>query len=117
MGAATDDFERRHRLGLEHALRAARLGAAVGDAIVLAIEAQDEHGTAVHVATRLVRSDLGSDVALRVDVADAFAEAASAKFFGAAKEVDGVVGVIGGDAGFHGSEMFVTERENVRPHA
>jgi hypothetical protein len=105
------------KLGLEHALCAAGFGAAVGNAIVLAVEAQDEHGAAVHVATRLVGSDLGSDVAFGVDVADPFAEAAAAEFFGAAEEVDGVVGVVRGDAGFHGAEMFVTERENVRPHA
>jgi hypothetical protein len=104
-------------LGLEEPLGAAGFGAAVGDAIVLAVEAQNEHGAAVHVATWLVGSDLGSDIAFGVDVADTFAEAAAAEFLGAAEEIDGVIGVVGGDAGFHRAEMFVTERENVRPHA
>src|SRR5215470_5130046 len=103
-------------LGFQHALGAAGLGAGVGDAVVLAVEAEDEHGAAVHVAARLVGGDFGREVAFGVDVADAFAEAASAEFFSAAEEVDGVVSVVRGDAGFHGAEMFVTERKNVRPH-
>ena len=103
-------------LGFQHALPAARFGAAVGDAIVLAVKTEDEHGTSVHVAAGLVRSDFGRNIALGIDVTDALTEAASAEFLGAAKKVDRVVGVIRGDAGFHGAEMLVTEGKDVRPH-
>ena len=112
---------RRRRRGrvlrFQDALRAARLRAGVGDAVVLAVETEDEHGTAVHVATRLVGSDLGREIALGVDVSDPLAEAAAAELFGAAEEIDGVVETVGSDAGFHGPEMLVTKREDVRPHA
>lgn len=105
------------KLGLKHALRAARLRAGVGYAVVLPVEAENEHGTAVHVAARLVGSDLGREIALGVDVSDALAETAAAELLGAAEEIDGVVETVGSDAGFHGPEMLVTEREDVRPHA
>jgi hypothetical protein len=101
----------------ENALGAAGFGASVGDAVVGAIEADDEHRATVHIAAGLVGGDVGDVVAARGGVAYAFAEAAAAELVGAAEEVDGVVGAVGGDAGFHGAEMFVTEREDVRPHA
>ena len=117
----------RHRLGLEmrlnqksssfqHALHAPGLGAAVGNAIVLAVKAEDEHGAAVHVAAWLVGSNFRRNVALGIDVTDAFTEAASTELFGAAEKVDRVVGIVRGDAGFHGAEMLVTEWKDVRPH-
>lgn len=95
-------------LGLQHALRAARFGAGVGDSVVLAIEAEDEHGAAVHVATGLAGGDFGRGVTFRVDVAHPLAKAAAAEFVGAAEEIDGVVRTVGGEASFHGAEMFVT---------
>ena len=85
----------------------------VADNISLAVETDDEHGTSVHVAAGLVRGEDGRLVALGEDVADAFAEAASAEFVGAAEIVDGIVGVERSDAGLHGAEMFVAEREKV----
>ena len=81
-----------------------------------AVEAHDEHRAPVHVTTGLVGSDVGGDVAARGGVADAFAEAAAAELVGAAEKVDGVVGAVGGDAGFHGAEMLVTKGEEIRPH-
>ena len=98
------------------ALHASGLGAAVGNAIVLAVKAEDEHGAAVHVAAWLVGSDFRRNVALGIDVTDALTEAASTELFGAAEKVDRVVGVVRGDAGFHGAEMLVTEWKDVRPH-
>ena len=83
-------------------------GATVADAVVLAVEAQDEHGTAVHVAAGLVGGDLGRDIALGIHVAHALPETAAAEFLGAAEEIDGVVETVGSDAGFHGPEMLVT---------
>lgn len=76
--------------------------------IALAVEAEDEHGAAVEVAAGLVGSDLRRLVAFGGDVSDTLAEAAATEFFGAAEEVDGVVGAVGGDAGFHRAEMLVT---------
>ena len=105
------------KLCFEHTLNTAGFGTGVGDAILLAVEAGDEHGTAVHVAARLVGADLGRQVALRIYVAHALAETAAAEFFGAAEKVDRIVGTVGGDAGLHGAEMLVTERKDVRPHA
>lgn len=102
--------------GFQHALHASGLGAAVCDAIVLAVKAEDEHGAPVHVAAWLVGSDFGRNVALGIDVTDALTEAASTKLFGAAEKVDRVVGIVRGDAGFHGAEMLVTEWKDVRPH-
>jgi class 3 adenylate cyclase len=104
------------RLGFQHALPAARFGAAVGDAIVLAVKTEDEHGTPVHVAARLVGSDFGRHITLGIDVTDALTEAASTELFGAAEKIDRVVGIVRGDAGFHGAEMLITEWKDVRPH-
>ena len=107
--------DRKHS-GPHHALVAVRFGAGVGDVVALAIQAQDEHGTAVQVAARLVGSDFGRSIALGRDVADALAEAAAAEFFGAAEKVDGVVGAVRREAGFHSAEMLVTKGKDVRPH-
>jgi hypothetical protein len=103
--------------GLQDALGAAGLGAGIGNAVVLAVEADDKHRAAVHVAARLVGRDIGDVIAARSRVADALAEAAAAEFVGTAEEVDGVVGIVGGDTGFHSAEMLVTEGKDVRPHA
>ena len=84
--------------------------------VALAVEAEDEHRSAVQIATRLIGSDLRRSIALGRHIADALAEAAAAEFFGAAEEVDGVVGTIGREAGFHSAEMLVTKGEDVRPH-
>ena len=89
-------------------MRASGFGARVGHAVLLAVEADDKHRPPVHVAARLIRSNLGDIVALGIDVADALAEAAAAEFFGAAKIVDRIIPTVRGDAGFHGAEMFVT---------
>src|SRR6266550_2978055 len=94
--------------GFQHALVALRFRAGVRHMVALAIEADDEHGTAMEIAPRLVRRDTWGLISLRRDVADPLPEATSAKLVGAAEEVDGVVGVIRSDTGFHGPEMFVT---------
>jgi hypothetical protein len=91
-------------------------GARVADNIALAVKTDDEHRASVHVAARLIGSEHGRLIALGEDIADALAEAASAKFVGAAEIVDGVVGVEGCNAGFHGAEMLVAEREKVGAH-
>ena len=96
-------------LSFKDALGAAGLGAGVGDAVLLAVEADDEHGTSVHVAARLVWDDLRRQIALRIDVADAFSEAAPTELVGAAEEVDGVIGVKGSDAGLHGAIVLLAE--------
>jgi uncharacterized Zn-binding protein involved in type VI secretion len=102
--------------GTDDALMAPGFRAGVRDAVVLAVEAEDEHGAAVHFAAGLVRVKGRGIVALGGDVTDPFAKAAATEFVSATKKVDGVVGAIGGDAGFHGPEMLVTKGEDVRPH-
>ena len=50
------------------------------------------------------------------DVADAFTEAASAEFFGAAEVVDGVVRAEGSQTELHSTEMLIAKREEVGSH-
>jgi len=60
----------------------------------LAVEADDEHGAPVAIADGLIGGDDGSVSALGSDVTDALTEAAVAELVGAAKEFDGIVGVV-----------------------
>ena len=92
------------------------LGAGVGQMIALAVDADDEHGTAVAIALRLIAIEIGRSATLRGGVADALAEAAVAKLVGAAEEFDGEVGAVGGEGGFHGAVMLVTKGKDVSPH-
>jgi hypothetical protein len=106
-----------HCLGADYTFGAVGFGAGVGHAIALAIEADDEHGASVAIAVGLVGREDGRVSALGGGVSDAFAETAVAEFVGAAKEFDGVVGVIGSDDGLHGAVVLVAEGKDVRPHA
>jgi len=63
--------------------------------VTLAVEADDEHGTAVAIARGLIGREIGSFSSLWRDVTYALAEAAMTKFVGAAKEFDRIVGVVG----------------------
>jgi hypothetical protein len=85
--------------------------------IALAVETDDEHGASVAIASGLVEGEHGCFSALRRGVTDALAEAAVAEFVGAAKEFDGLVGVIGSQCGLHGAEVLIAKGQNVRPHA
>lgn len=85
--------------------------------ITLAVEADDEHGAPMAIAGRLVGSEHWRIAALGCGVADAFAETAVAEFVGAAKEFDGIVGVIGSQYGLHGAVVLVAKGKNVRPHS
>lgn len=84
--------------------------------IALTIDADDEHGTTVTVASRLVGSENGRSSALRRGVADALAEAAMAELVGAAEEFDGEIGAVGGESRLHGAVMLVAKGKNVGPH-
>jgi hypothetical protein len=106
-----------HELSPHNSLCAIRFRAGEGYVIALAVEADDEHGTPMAVATGLVGSKNRCIPALRCGVADALAEAAVAKFVGATKEFDGVVGVVGSERGLHGAVMLIAKREDVRPHS
>jgi len=92
------------------------LGAGVADKVALAVEADDEHGTSVAVAFGLVGGEFGRLAVAGRDLAYAFAEAAVAELVGAPEVVDRVVGIVGGDHGFHGAVMAVAEGQDVRPH-
>jgi hypothetical protein len=110
-------FHKKTSLRADDPLSAVRLRASVGHVIALAIEADDEHRAPVAIASRLIGSEHGRVSAFGCSVADAFAEAAVAEFVGAAKEFDGIVGVIGSQNGFHGPVMLVAKGKDVRPHA
>jgi hypothetical protein len=85
--------------------------------IALAVKADDEHGASVAIAGGLVGSEDGRVSALGRGIADAFAEAAVTKFIGAAKEFNGIVGVVGSKGGLHGAVVLVAKGQKVRPHA
>ena len=104
-------------LGSDYAFGAIGFGAGVGYAVALAIEADDEHRTAMTVADGLVGSKDWSVSSLGSGVANALAETAMAEFVGAAKEFDGIVSVVGSDDGLHGAVVLVAKRKDVRPHA
>ena len=105
-----------HGLGAHYALSAVWLGTGVGYVVALAIEADDEHWAPVTIADGLVGSEFRSVAAFRGAVADALAEAAVAKLVGAAKKLNGRVGVVRSQSGLHGAEMLVAKGEDVRPH-
>jgi hypothetical protein len=107
----------RDGLGSDYAFGAIGFGAGVGYAVALAIEADDEHRTAMTVADGLVGSKDWSVSSLGSGVANALAETAVAEFVGAAKEFDGIVSVVGSDDGLHGAVVLVAKRKDVRPHA
>ena len=84
--------------------------------IALAVDTDDEHGTAVTIASRLTRGEGRWRSALRSVVADALAEAAMAKLIGAAEEFDGKIGSVGGNGGLHRAVMLIAKGEDVGPH-
>ena len=100
----------------DHAFGAIGFGAGVGDVIALAVEADDEHGTAVAVASRLVGSEDGRGATVRCRVADALPETAMTEFVGTAEEFDGVVSTVGSESGLHGAVMLVAKGKDIRPH-
>jgi hypothetical protein len=62
--------------------------------VALAVEADDKHRTPVAIARWLIGRESGSFSSLWRGVTYALAEAAMAKFVGAAKEFDGIVGIV-----------------------
>ena len=84
-----------HESGPDYPLGAIGFRAGVGHVIALAVEADDEHGASVAIAGGLVGGEDWRVSALGRGVADALAEAAVAELVGAAKEFDGIVGVVG----------------------
>jgi hypothetical protein len=103
--------------GADDAFWAIRLGAGIGDAVALTVEADDEHGASVAVASGLTGREDRRFAASGSHVANALSEATMAEFVGAAKEGDGVVGVVGRESQFHGAVVLVAEGQDVRPHA
>jgi len=85
--------------------------------IVLAIEADDEHGSSVAFADGLVGGEDGRVSALGRGIADAFAETAVTELVCAAKKFDGIVGVIRSYYWLHGAVVLVAKGQKVRPHA
>jgi aspartokinase len=77
--------------------------------IMLAVKADDEHRPSVALTTGLVGSKHGRVSALGRGVSDALAETAVAEFVSAAKEFDGVVGVVRSDHRLHGAKVLVAK--------
>jgi hypothetical protein len=101
----------------DYSFEAIGLGAGVCDAIMLAIEADDEHGAPVAIAGVLVGGEDRRITALGRGVADTLSEATAAELVGAAKEFNGIVGVVGSEYGLHGAVVLVAKGQDVRPHA
>ena len=85
--------------------------------IALAVEADDEHRSSVTIADRLIRRQHRSISAFGRGIANALAETTVAELVGTAKELDGIVGVVRSQYGFHGAVMLVAKGQDVRPHA
>jgi orotate phosphoribosyltransferase-like protein len=62
--------------------------------VTLTVEADDEHGAAVPITRGLAWRWIGSFSSLWRNVTHALTEAAMTKFVGAAKEFDGIVGIV-----------------------
>jgi hypothetical protein len=77
--------------------------------IVLPVKTDDEHRPSVALAIGLVRSENRRVSAFGRRVADALAETAMTEFVSAAKEFDGIVGVVRSDYGLHGAEVLVAK--------
>jgi len=77
--------------------------------IVLPVKADDEHRPSVALATGLVGREDGRVSALGRGVADALAKTPVTEFVSAAKEFDGIVGVVRSDHGLHGAEVLVAK--------
>jgi len=84
--------------------------------VALAIKTDDEHWAAMAIANRLIGGEERCIASPGRGIADAFAKAAAAEFIGAAKEFNGIVGVIRSQSGLHGAEMLIAERQDVHPH-
>jgi hypothetical protein len=78
----------------QQALRAIRFGAGISHMVTLTVETDDEHRTSVAIARGLMGREFGSVSSLWSGITYALAEAPMTKFVGAAKEFDGVVGVV-----------------------
>ncbi len=89
---------------------AALLWAGKADDVALAVNAGNEHRAAVFVASRLVGRNQRWRILDGSHVSQRFAEAAVAKFVGAAKVFDGVVRVVGRDRELHGAIVLVAQR-------
>ena len=72
--------------------------AGAADSVVLAVEADDEYGAAVHVAARLAGNEYGRFAPFWSYVSHALAKAAAAELLRTAKELNRVIGAEGGDA-------------------
>jgi len=98
------------------AFGAVGLRAGVTDEIALPVQAGNEHGTVMVVATRLVGRNLRRLSPLRSYVSQTFAETAPAKFGRTAEELDRIIRAEGRRGHLHRPVMLVTQRQYVRPH-
>ena len=105
------------RLRSNHPLAAISLRAGVSHVIMLAAETDNEHGSSVPIADRLIGRDDRRVFTSRCGVAGALAEAAAAKLLGAAKKLNAIVGVVRSKHRLHRPEMLIAKRQKIRAHA
>jgi hypothetical protein len=89
---------------------AALLGASIPHDVALAVNAGNEHGAAVLLATRLVGQNLGWRIFYGSDVSQRFIEATVTKFIGATEVFHGIVEVVGRNRELHGAKVLVAQR-------
>jgi hypothetical protein len=97
-------------------IRAMRLRACVSDHVALPVESRNEHGTVVLIAAWLVRREQRRLTTLRSHISQPFTEATVTEFVGTAEELNGIIGTERSNARLHGPIVFITKRQNVRPH-
>lgn len=101
----------------DNTLRTVGFGASVGYVVTLTVKADDKHRAAMAIADGLVGGNHRNVAANRRRVAETFSEATTAELVGAAKEFDGIIGIIRSEHWLHGAKVLVAKGQNVRPHA
>ena len=112
-----EHFRHLFALPLERRFAATLFWTHISQQIPLPVEAGDEHGAAMFVATRLVVRDKRSLITLGRGVSQRFAEATLAELFGATEELDRIIHIERCKQEFHGAVVLVAQRQDVDPHA
>ena len=95
---------------------AIRLRTSVFHQITLAVEAGNEHGAPVQIATGLAVQNRWRRALYRRAVTQALAKTAVAELISTDEEFDGIVGAEGRHAEFHGPEVFIAKRKDIGTH-
>ena len=96
---------------------AAGFRAGEADGVTLPVNAQNEHGASVLVATGLAWRDDRWLIFQRGNVSQKFAVTALAEAVRTTAKLNGIIRIDGRKSMLHGAVMLVAERENVGAHA